>query len=181
MDKAHEDRSDPYLALLTLRNTPSESLGLSPAQIMFNRRWHRHCCQVRRIRPPTMRWCNLNSARPRITTEGQRPPCLKVGDTVRTRWKSRDEWQKAKVIKALPHRSYELQMGDGSIRRRTKKHVRFSREPPVIVSDEGNDIITPPPQPQPTDAAARASGSGVEGAGSRSRRRQPSRRRRLRR
>ena len=38
MDKAHEDRSDPYLALLSLRNTPSESLGLSPAKIMFNRR-----------------------------------------------------------------------------------------------------------------------------------------------
>jgi len=74
-----------------------------------------------------------------------------------------DEWQKAKVIKALPHRSYELQMFDGSIRRRTKKHVRFSREPPLIVSDDGNDIITPLPQPQPTDAAARASGSGVDG------------------
>jgi len=38
MDKAHEDRSDPYLALLAFQNTPSESLGLSPSQIMFIRR-----------------------------------------------------------------------------------------------------------------------------------------------
>ena len=61
-----------------------------------------------------------HAARPRMTIGAKDRPALKVGDTVRTQWKSRDEWQKANVIKALPHRSYELQMGDGSIRRRTK-------------------------------------------------------------
>jgi len=72
-----------------------------------------------------------------------RPP-LNVGDTVRTRRKSGSEWEKAKATKVLPHRSYELQMKDGPTRRSrpTKKHVRYSREPPVIVSEERNDDST---------------------------------------
>ena len=35
MQKAVEDRSDPFLALLAWRNTSSELLGQSPSQIMF--------------------------------------------------------------------------------------------------------------------------------------------------
>ena len=38
MLKACESGSDPLLALLDWRNTPSEQLGSSPAQIMFGRR-----------------------------------------------------------------------------------------------------------------------------------------------
>ena len=118
MDKAHEDRSDPYLALLALPNTPSESLGLSPAQIMFNRRTRRTLPMAQTL----LSGVQDKSAHDALVQSKQRQaayynrgakdrPVLKVGDTVRTRWKSRDVWQKAKVIKALPHRSYELQMG----------------------------------------------------------------------
>ena len=38
MTKAAESGTDPFLALLDFRNTPSEQLGLSPAQLLFNRR-----------------------------------------------------------------------------------------------------------------------------------------------
>ena len=38
MLKPSEDNTDPYLGLLAVRNTPSEIIGLSPAQRMFNRR-----------------------------------------------------------------------------------------------------------------------------------------------
>jgi transposase InsO family protein len=38
MTKAREAGSDPLLALLEWRNTPSEQLGPSPAQLMFGRR-----------------------------------------------------------------------------------------------------------------------------------------------
>jgi len=38
MKKASVDNSDPFLALLDFRNTPSESLKLSPVQILYGRR-----------------------------------------------------------------------------------------------------------------------------------------------
>ena len=42
MQTALEDTSDPFLALLAWRNTPSEQLGQSPSQIMFARRTRAH-------------------------------------------------------------------------------------------------------------------------------------------
>ena len=65
----------------------------------------------------------------------ERPP-LAVGNTVRTRWDQSDDWRKATVVEVLPHRSYRVQFDDGSIRRRTSKHVRFSREAPLIMRDD---------------------------------------------
>ena len=38
MKKAMDSQSDPYLALLAWRNTPSESVNSSPAQRIFGRR-----------------------------------------------------------------------------------------------------------------------------------------------
>jgi len=42
MEKAIEDREDPFLALLVWRNTPSEQLGPSPAQILLGRHTRTH-------------------------------------------------------------------------------------------------------------------------------------------
>ena len=99
MDKAHEDRSD---TLLALRNTPSESLGLSPAQNMFNR----HTRTTLPMAQTLLSGAQDKTAHDALVKSKQRQaeyynrgakdrPALKVGDTVRTRWKSRDEWQKA--------------------------------------------------------------------------------------
>jgi len=38
MEKAKEDETDPYLALLDWRNTPTEGINRSPTQRMFGRR-----------------------------------------------------------------------------------------------------------------------------------------------
>ena len=38
MKRAVKSNSDPYLALLDLRNTPTQSMGTSPAQRLLNRR-----------------------------------------------------------------------------------------------------------------------------------------------
>ena len=62
-------------------------------------------------------------------------PSHQVADTVRTRWNADSDWQKAQVVKVHPVRSYDLQYEDGSIRRRTSKHVRFSREPPLVIRE----------------------------------------------
>jgi hypothetical protein len=143
MEKAAEDREDPFLALLAWRNTPSEQLGPSPAQIMFGRRTRTHLpstAELMRSPHDAAAHDALVVAKTRQASyydrgARERPPRA-VGDTVRTRWNDGEEWRKAKVVDVLPHRSYNVQFDDGTIRRRTSKHVRFSREPPLIVRDE---------------------------------------------
>jgi hypothetical protein len=43
---------------------------------------------------------------------------------------------RAEITQLLPHRSYNVRFEDGTVRRRTSKHVRFSAEPPIIVDDD---------------------------------------------
>jgi hypothetical protein len=126
MEKAIEDKQDPFLALLTWRNTPSEQLGCSPAQIIFGRRTRTHL-------PMTVKMLQSNSGQDDIAKGAlmkaklhqkayydvhscmhpQTPP----GSTVRTRWNKNEEWKKAKVVEALPRRSFKVQFTDGTIRR----------------------------------------------------------------
>ena len=143
MEKAIEDREDPHLALLAFRNTPSEQLGQSPVQIMFGRRTRTHLPMVQNLLTGAHDRAaqnGLQKAKERQAvyynkTAKEKQP-LKVGDTVRTRWNKQQPWTKAEVTKVLPYRSYELRYEDGTVRRRTAKHVRFSPEPPLIIRDE---------------------------------------------
>ena len=61
---------------------------------------------------------------------------LTVGQAVRTKFNDSTDWRKAEVAKVLPHRSYDLLFEDGTHRRRTSKHVRFSPEPPITIEDQ---------------------------------------------
>ena len=146
MMKATESGGDPLLALLDWRNTPSEQLGASPAQLMFGR-------QTRTRLPTTNALLTTPAAataQDALTASKQRQafyynrgakerPALSVGQTVRVRYDESD-WRKAEVARVLPHRSYEVRFEDGTTRRRTSRHVRFSSEPPnVSRSDNGDD------------------------------------------
>lgn len=144
MQKACESNSDPHLALLDWRNTPSEQLHNSPTQILFGRRTRTrlpmpnillktpHCDQIQK---------NLETAKSRQAhyynrnTRPREP--LEEGTTVRFKNTDDSEWRKGQIVTALPNRSYEIQAEDGSIKRRTSKHVRISSEPPIILNDSG--------------------------------------------
>ena len=143
MNKATEDKEDPFLALLAWRNTPSEQLGPSPVQIMFGRRTRTHLpspAELMTSAHDAQAHDALVAAKARQASyynhgARERPP-LAVGDTVRTRWKDGEEWKKGQITAVLPHRSYIVKDEDGTTRRRTSKHVRFSREPPLVYRDE---------------------------------------------
>jgi hypothetical protein len=75
----------------------------------------------------------------------ERPP-FNVGQTVRVKFVDLPDWRKAEVTEVHPHRSYEVRFEDGTTRRRTSKHVRFSAEPPIIVGDDDdNEHLQRPP------------------------------------
>jgi hypothetical protein len=153
MTKAREANTDPLLAILEWRNTPSEQLGPSPAQILMGRRTRsRLPTSNKLLETPLSFPANraLANAKERQAAyynrrAKERPP-FNVGQTVRVKFDDRPDWRKAEVTEVLPHRSYEVRFEDGTTRRRTSKHVRFSAEPPIIVGDDGdNEHLQRPP------------------------------------
>jgi hypothetical protein len=167
MIKANETNTDPFLALLEWRNTPSEQLGLSPAQMMLGRRTRLPTVgKLLDTQTSNAASKNLQQAKARQAfcyNRGakERPP-LSKGDTVRVKYDDRPEWRKAEVVGVLPHRSYEVRFEDGTVRRRTSKHVRFSPEPPIALDDGIYDShLQPsanlPPTRVPTDSARQQS------------------------
>jgi len=60
----------------------------------------------------------------------------------------------AEVIKVPPHRSYQLRFEDGTTRRRISRHVRFSREPPIVIRDETDEPNTSPSSSLPSQVTA---------------------------
>jgi len=154
MEKATLDRSDPWLALLDWRNTPSESLHLSPAQILMGRRTRNKLPTS----PNLLKSDRTDTARDALQNAKyvqayyynrnarERQP-LDIGDTVRYKHAPDDaDWRKGRIASKLPHRSYEVETEDGSVRRRTSRHVRFSNEPPLV--PDLDDVMQPPANPQ---------------------------------
>jgi hypothetical protein len=158
MTKAAEAGIDPFLALLDQRNTPSEYLHLSPAQMMFGRR-------TRTLLPtadallstPISAGAQAALTKSKIRQAAyynrgaKERPTLPIGQTVRFRHSDGD-WRKAEVDQILPYRSYQLRLADGSTRRRNARHVTFSREPKIIPIDDivEQDAGAPTPQTQAT-------------------------------
>jgi transposase InsO family protein len=144
MLKAKEDNSDPFLALLDWRNTPSEQLDNSPAQILLGRR-------VRTLLPmkstlldtmlsqsasEALQHAKLRQAR-YYNRQARERPTFSQGQTVRFKFSDDDDgWRKGVISAVLPNRSYNIKAEDGSQYRRTSRHIRQTAELPLIVDDD---------------------------------------------
>ena len=126
--KAKKSKSDPYLAILAARNTPTEYMDSSPAQRLVGRRTKPQLPITAELLKP--QHLNTEDINRRIKTRHQKQahyynrkardlPPLQEGDVVRMRpftlnGKTRD---KATVAKRLDERSYLVATEDASYRR----------------------------------------------------------------
>ena len=139
MRKAIESKSDPHLALLAWRNTPSEGLGTSPAQRIFGRRTKTLLPTSSRLLKPKIpedvdQKLKLQKAKQSIDyNQGARElDDLHPGDIVRLQplgsiGKDK-QWAQARVEAKVDIRSYQVRTEDGRVFRRNRKHLRRTRE-----------------------------------------------------
>ncbi len=164
MYRARESNTDVYKALLEYRVTPTESTNIAPATLFFNR-------NLRGILPATAKALQpadtnkLQQARENLIADRCRQahyynrkakprPELLIGDTVRFRaTPSSQETRVGRIAEKLPYRSYNIQLPDHSLRRRTSRHIRFAPEVSVHEFDRNEEcgplVFLRRPQPPP--------------------------------
>lgn len=139
MKKAKHSESDAHLALLDYRNTPTEGVGLSPAQVMFGRRTRTLLPMAKRLLMPEDKSRDDHYQKLLKNKEKQAKyynknakdiEPLKPGDIVRVSPLAKNQpWRKAKVEAEEGIRSYRIQTEDGSSFRRNQLHLRATTEP----------------------------------------------------
>ncbi|XP_064629246.1 uncharacterized protein K02A2.6-like [Lineus longissimus] len=160
--KALKSKSDPYLAIIDQRNTPSQGLGNSPVQRL-------HCRRTRTLlptrsellKPETVDWkktkedieTSQEKQRHYYDRNAKDLTPLHPGDTVRLQpmRKGEKSWKRAKVTKQLKDRSYEVDTGD-RILRRNRVHLKKTEEnpPPMEQSVELSQPDMPETENNPT-------------------------------
>ncbi|XP_061170331.1 uncharacterized protein K02A2.6-like [Saccostrea echinata] len=177
MKRAVKSNSDPYLALLDFRNTPTQGMGTSPAQRLMSRRTKTLLPTKQSLLVPEVpdlkeqgrKLVRLKERQAHYYNHGAKDlKPLKIQDLVRIAppdgiGQSR-EWKKGVVTKVLPNRSYEVQ-SDGQHYRSNRRHLRPSKhqeqsESDDIVPEEYSETgveqekpIQPPDSKQMTESA----------------------------
>jgi len=154
--KAMESKSDPYLALLDWRNTPTEGFKTSPAQRLFSRR-------TRTLLPTT-----VTMLHPKVPTNTVKDftaskikqafyynrgakdlPPLQPGDSVRVKplapHSKGKRWPKACAQEKVGIRSYCIKTDDGRELRRNRRHL--------VATPESNVTDLEEPEPCPASEA----------------------------
>lgn len=148
--------SDPWLAILDYRNTPTESLGSSPARRLFSRRTRTLVPTAASLLKPSLvdddprRLADVKAQQSkRYNRTAKALPVLQKGDAVRIEpTRGSDVWRKGVIKAQLPNRSYDVQTEAGTTIRRTRRHLRQSKEvfpPPLGPThcDDDNDNDQP--------------------------------------
>ena len=166
MTRTCETETDPYLALLEMRNLPSEDVGSSPAKRLMGR-------HTRTMLP--VHGKPLNPAVPSETTrrlqerkEKQRRyynraakdlPSLKTNTPVVMAPKfGQQRWRPSVVVGHDNNRSYQVKTEEGRIYRRNRRHLREYRpcqeaEASQNRRDSGGSLYIRVPPRQETEAA----------------------------
>ena len=124
------------------RNAPSESTGVSPAQLMFGRQCRTFLPTARStlsLTPPIPVKETMVNARAKQTgyfnrgTRSLRP--LLEGETVRMRLPGRSTWTPGICLRSVAERSYLVRV-DNLVYRRNRRHLLATGEDPGVVAQD---------------------------------------------
>lgn len=166
--KSKVAKSDPYLAILDFRNTPTQGVGTSPAQRLFGRRTRTLLPTTANLLNPRIHPANerelLIKEKQRIVNNYNKTakelPELTIGNTVRIQPPpGKVSWKKGIVIDKADHtgRSYTVKTNTG-VYRRNRIHLRASTESPdrnvntqipVNIDETHNNEALPAVKPHP--------------------------------
>ncbi|XP_014669551.1 PREDICTED: uncharacterized protein LOC106810640 [Priapulus caudatus] len=152
--KAKKSGTDPYLALLEIRNTPTQGMGSSPMQRLNNRRARTLLPMTPNLLKP--RVINVETERDQMQQLKNRQtkyynrnakdlPAMEEGDTVRMKpfAKGQRERKKGVVVARLDEMSYTVDTPDGSYRRNRADIKRTMEKPPPTTMQRKSLHIPP--------------------------------------
>ncbi len=142
--KARASNEDQYMALLNVRNTPTQGTDSSPAQRFLGRRTKTTLptsstlLRPRNVDPQLdrlqLKQCQARQQKYYNRSAHDLDP-LSTGDVVRIKpYRLGDKiWTKGQVIERLDDRSYKVISDDGTTYRRNRVQIRKTAEPPPTV------------------------------------------------
>lgn len=140
--KAVDAETDPYLAILDYRNTPTQGMESSPAQRLLNRRTRTLLPTTKSLLHPRVVFPETDVKDLKRRQERQIKyynrtakdlEALEEGDTVRMKpfQLGKKSWKKATVTSRLDERSYVVETPAGEIYRRNRCHLKATDEKTV--------------------------------------------------
>ena len=151
--KALASGENPLWALLMWRNAPSETTGVSPAQLMFGRPCRTFLPTARSTLAPAPP-VPVHQARVKAQqtqadyfNRGTRPlRALVEGETVRMRLPGRSTWSPGVCLRSAGDRSYLVRV-DNYVYRRNRRHLLATNEDPNMARDLSERPCVPHPPP----------------------------------
>ena len=140
MEKCKRSHTDPFMALLEIRNTPTQGAGSSPSQRLINRRTRTLLPMTHNLLRPRGELeheCDKLKAKHNQTMQAtyynrraKDLSALKEGDRVRLKpfRLGQKGWNKGTVVARLDERSYDIETPDGMYRR-NRVHIRKNTVP----------------------------------------------------
>ena len=135
--KCNNENSNPCLALLEFTNTPSKSIGMSPAQRFFGR-------QLRNVLPTMKKFLspfNVEETKTKIQKAKQHQKKyydknahdlieLREGDQVTVQPYGKNQyWKMAVVTEKFEYRRYMVELENGKSLVRNRRHLRLTTKP----------------------------------------------------
>lgn len=150
--------TDPYLAFLDYRNTPTQAMTTSPVQRLMGRRTKTLLPTAQSLLMPRTTQPGIEKSQLKERQRAQAKyydrnakdlPTLNEGDVVRMKpFKlGAKSWPKAQVTARLDERSYTVEAENGTVYRRNRQHLKKTSESPIqpIQSDPVDDSSIPSP------------------------------------
>ena len=137
MERARLAGTDPWLGLLTLRNTPTTGMDTSPVQRLMGRRTRTTIPMTRKLLEPATdnqiaeEQMQRNKERQKMYYDrGARDlPALQPGETIRMDPLTKGgHWRKGQVVQVEGNRSYTIETEGGRRYRRNRRQLRSSKE-----------------------------------------------------